>query len=208
MYKQTWSWLETVYSDRTIIYSFSSRSSQLLKDHSWYCDHVGHTWTDTWTYRSAPARLSGHLRLRVDAVKLGQSFLLNLLQMSLQRQISIGEESKEHNQHPRSVQHESFRECVCERGSTWRCWGDNAWRETVSAPPTSGQGWPEVPHLTPQSRCGLDTACSGGAGHTPARFLTAEIISNSGENKVRIKTLPAGEKCSFSVDLLETLHPA
>lgn len=60
------------------------------------------------------------------------------------------------------------------------------WRETVSAPPRSGQGWPVALHLTLQSRCGLDIVCSGGAGHIFAHCPTAEIIYIRDENKTVI----------------------
>lgn len=51
---------------------------------------------ELWTHRAAPVWLGGHLGVRVDAFKLGQSLLFDLLQMLLQRQISICEEPEEH----------------------------------------------------------------------------------------------------------------
>lgn len=48
------------------------------------------------TYRVVPARLGGDLRVGVDAIKLAQSFLVNLLQVLLQRQVSICEEPGGH----------------------------------------------------------------------------------------------------------------
>lgn len=43
-------------------------------------------------YRASPARLGGDLRVRVDAPELGQRLLVDLLQVLLQRQISVCEE--------------------------------------------------------------------------------------------------------------------
>lgn len=62
----------------------------------------------------------------------------------------------------------------CTRSSTWHCWGGSVWRGTVWAAPSWGRGWPEVLLRTPQRRCGLDTACSEGAGRISARCLTAQ----------------------------------
>lgn len=48
-----------------------------------------------WTYGTAPARLCRDLRVGIDAFELGQSLLLDLLQVLFQRQISICEEPGE-----------------------------------------------------------------------------------------------------------------
>lgn len=43
------------------------------------------------THRAAPERLRGHIGFRVDLFKLRQSLFLDLLQMLLQREVSVRE---------------------------------------------------------------------------------------------------------------------
>ena len=136
--------------------------------------------SELWTHRAAPVWLGGHLSVRVDAIKLGQSLLFDLLQVLLQRQISVCEEPEEHLFYTclkSSVVFQIFfpGSVLLSVPPTWRCWGGSAWRGTAWAAPRWGRGWLKVPLLTPQSRCGLDTACSGGAGRTRARCLTGKI---------------------------------
>ena len=61
--------------------------------------------------------LGGDLCVWVDAFKPGQSFLFNLLQMLLQRQISIGEEPEEHIEDLRIKLGHSVSQCECQPAS-------------------------------------------------------------------------------------------
>lgn len=85
----------------------------------------------TGAYGTRPVGLRGDLGVWVDAIEFGQSVLVDLPQVLLQRQVSVREEPEEHTS-VTSAPHLHLGGCVwgvltC----TWRYWGGSGLRGSV-----------------------------------------------------------------------------